>query len=85
MGQCPCPRCKIPQDKIRDFATPEDMEIRRTQTRRDDEDRQRKVKKAREFIYKKGYVVGSSHVEDLLKGESLVPTEAWVMSSFTFL
>jgi hypothetical protein len=52
------------------------MEIRKTLARRDDEDRQEKVKKAREFIYKKGYVVGSSHVEDLLKSESLVPTEA---------
>jgi len=52
------------------------MEIRRTQVRRDDEDRQKKVEKPREFIYERGYVVGSSHVEDLLKQDSLVPTEA---------
>ena len=84
MGQCPSPRCKIPRDKIREFATPEDMEIRRSQTRRDDEDRQKKVKKACSFIYEKGYVVNSSHVEDLLKEESLVPTKA-SLPSFPFL
>jgi len=38
-----------------------------------------KVKKAREYIYEKGYVVSSSYVEDLLKETSLVPTEAWVL------
>lgn len=58
------------------------MDFRRTQSRRDDEERQNKVKRARGFIYKKGYVVGSSYVEDLLKETSLVPTEAWVFSSF---
>ena len=82
-GQCPCPRCKISQNEIREFATAKDLEIRRTQARRDDEDRQKKVEKARKFIYEKGYVVNSSHVEDLLKEESLVPTKVCI-STFPF-
>ncbi len=61
------------------------MELRRTQSRRDDEERRNKVKKAREYIYEKGYVVSSSYVEDLLKETSLVPTKAWVSSSLIFL
>jgi len=85
MGQFPCPRCEIQRDKIREFATPDDMEIRRTQARCDDEDRQKKVEKACEFIYEKGYVVSSSHVEDLLKEESLVPTEACLFSFYIFI
>ncbi|RDB17809.1 hypothetical protein Hypma_000673 [Hypsizygus marmoreus] len=50
------------------------MATRHDQPRRDDEDRQARVSKARELIYEKGYVVNSDHVEELLKAESLVPT-----------
>ena len=43
--------------------------------RKDDEDRQNLVRAARSLIYQKGYVVNSTHVDDLLKANSLVPTE----------
>ncbi|KAF8871118.1 hypothetical protein BD779DRAFT_483736 [Infundibulicybe gibba] len=67
MGQCPCPRCKIKKDEIREFASASDMEIRHTKLRIDDEDRRANVHAARSLIYDKGYVVNSAHVEDLLK------------------
>lgn len=43
--------------------------------RKDDEERQRKVREARDLIYKDNYVVDSVQVNELLKAESLVPTE----------
>jgi len=40
-----------------------------------DEDRQNRVRAARSLIYQQGYVVNSTHVDDLLKADSLVPTK----------
>jgi hypothetical protein len=51
------------------------MITRKLTARKDDEDRQERVRKARLLIYNKGYVVNSDHVEDLLKEDSLVPIE----------
>ena len=75
MGQCPCPRCLIPKDKISGLGLPADMENRTKMVRIDDVCRQNKIQAARSLIYNKGYVVNSTHIEDLLKDESLVPTE----------
>jgi len=50
------------------------MKQRETLIRVDDESRRCKVDTAREIIYDKRYAVNSGAVENLLKGESLVPT-----------
>jgi hypothetical protein len=69
MGQCPCsnPRCKVRKDDISATGSPSDMITRKLTARKDDEDRQERVRKARSLIYDKGYVVNSDHVENLLK------------------
>ena len=75
MGGCPCPRCLIPKAMIPGLGTVADTRWRTESTRTDDDQRREKIKAARDLIYKKGYAVTSKHVEDLLKSESLVPTE----------
>ncbi|KAJ6525271.1 hypothetical protein DFH09DRAFT_1329080 [Mycena vulgaris] len=51
------------------------MAIQVEQVRRDDAARREKVTEARKLIYEAGYVVNSTKVDDLLKSESMVPTE----------
>jgi hypothetical protein len=80
MGMCPCPRCKIAKEDIPNLGTPADTAVRVEQVRRDDTARREKVSKARKLIYEDGYVVNSAKVEELLKPESLVPTEVRVVS-----
>src|SRR5262245_57089367 len=53
----------------------QDMKLRETLARVDDEARRRKVEIAREIIYEKNYVVNSKAVDALLKDQSLVPTD----------
>jgi len=74
LGRCPCPRCLVPLDRVGSMGMHRDMAQRRTLIRIDDMKRQNRVKMAREKIYEKGYVVNSTVVEDLLQGDSLVPT-----------
>lgn len=76
MGNCPCPRCKIPKTLIPEMGSSSDRERRLVLQRQDNKKRQDAVSQARTFINHKGYVVTSKHVENLLKPESLVPTEA---------
>jgi hypothetical protein len=75
MGRCPCPRCKILKEDIPNLGTPADVTVRVEDIRRDNATRREKVAEARKFIYEGGYVVNSNKVDDLLKPESLVPTE----------
>ncbi|KAF8196232.1 hypothetical protein K438DRAFT_1967951 [Mycena galopus ATCC 62051] len=75
MGKCPCPRCKIVKEDIPNLGTPADAAVRVEQVRCDDAARREKVSQARKYIYEDGYVVNSTKVNDLLKPESLVPTE----------
>ena len=75
-GQCPCPRCKVTKEEVSNVGMPPDMEIRQSRAWKDDEDHQNWVKAAWSLIYQKGYVVNSTHVDDLLKVDSLVLTEA---------
>ncbi|KAJ7078763.1 hypothetical protein C8R43DRAFT_1177846 [Mycena crocata] len=57
------------------LGTPKDTAVRVEQVRRDDTARRDKVAEARKLIYEDGYVVNSTKVDDILKEESLVPTE----------
>lgn len=79
MGKCPCPHCKIAKEDIPNLGTDSDAAVRVEQVRRDDADRRQKVVDARKLIYERGYVVNSKKVDDLLKPESLVPTEVCII------
>jgi hypothetical protein len=82
LGRCPCPRCLIPLDRVANMGMRRDMAQRRTLARIDDVKRRNRVETAREKIYEKGYVVDSTAVEDLLQGDSLVPT---AVCAFSFI
>ena len=83
MGNCPCPSCKIAKEDIPNLRTPADVAVRVEKARHDDVARREKVSEARKLIYEGGYVVNSKKVDDLLKPESLVPTE--VRTNLTLL
>ncbi|KAI0038329.1 hypothetical protein FA95DRAFT_1232934 [Auriscalpium vulgare] len=74
-GRCPCPRCLMTFDDIPNLGTAADMQSRQTAKRYDDGLRREAVSAARDLIYNDGYVVNSTKVEELLKPQSLVPTE----------
>lgn len=64
----------VKKEDIGNLGMVADHTVRTCDTRIDDAARQDKVLKARNLIYKDGYVVNSEHVEALLKDQSLVPT-----------
>ena len=70
-GICPCPRCLITKDRLDKMGLARDIHLRLTNVRRFFLD---KVRKAREWIYKKGGGVTSKGVEDILKETLSVPT-----------
>jgi hypothetical protein len=72
LGPCPCPRCHIRKDQIGDLGTINDMK-RRTNVREDNSQRQEKVEKAHQGIFKKGYSVMSNVFWNLMDLTSLVP------------
>ena len=76
MGACPCPRCLVNEDNLHLIGTSQDTSDRVTLVRKDDHAFCAKVALAHEAIYKRGYVVNSVIVDEILKPESLVPTTA---------
>lgn len=73
-GRCPCPRCLIPLAEVDKMGTALDMRRRKTLARMDDEIKRFKVATARVHIYERNVAVDNDAVENLLAGESLVPT-----------
>jgi anti-sigma28 factor (negative regulator of flagellin synthesis) len=57
------------------MGTKQDMKIRTTKARVDDSLRQDKVERARKMIYEGNYAVTNGVVDEILKHESLVPTD----------
>ena len=74
LGTCPCPRCLIPKTQTHLLATESDLRQRILLSRSDTTQRREKVVSARKLIYERHYAVDATHVEELLKDESLVPT-----------
>ena len=72
MGQCPCPRCSITMDEVKDLGKPTDSD-KRANIRRPTLQLFHAVKKARKAIFK-GFKVSGSRVEKLLGGFSRIPT-----------
>jgi hypothetical protein len=75
LGICPCPRCLIPLSEVHKLGTKRDIARRVTRARVDDQSRRGKVVAARRLIYQKNYPINSLAVENLLKEQSLVPTD----------
>lgn len=74
LGDCPCPRCKIPLSTVHKIGTPQDKDDRRSKARIDDTTYRDNIDNARRLINDYGHLVNSADVERLLKPESLVPT-----------
>jgi|SRR5882762_1498976 hypothetical protein len=74
MGYCPCPRCLIPKDRIRNLGMARDRQQRLTLARVDDETKRFVIANSRRLIYERNYAVDSSALERILKDQSLVPT-----------
>jgi hypothetical protein len=74
LGECLCPRCRIPLSSAHRIGMIRDMKQRISLARVDDSSRRRKVACAREFIYEQSRQVNSTAVENLLRQESLVAT-----------
>jgi len=62
-------------DEIPNLGTVGDRTTRVEKQRVDSDGYQALVKSARKKLYDEGYAVDGEHVDGLLKGESLVPTE----------
>ena len=73
LGRCPCPRCLLPLDHMRNMGMCEDMMERESLAHVDDMGWHRRVGDAREAIYVENSAVDGTAVETLLKGDSLVP------------
>jgi hypothetical protein len=71
LGNCLCPLCTCPKEKVRDLGTRAD-DLCRSIVRVDSEERQRMVYKAREWIFKCGRAVTSDAIDVYLKF-SMVP------------
>ncbi|KAJ3548000.1 hypothetical protein NMY22_g1435 [Coprinellus aureogranulatus] len=70
-GLCLCPRCLVSKDKVEFMGRVRDLQLRVSHAREYLWD---KVKKARDYIYKKGRGIKSTFVEAQLKETSSVPT-----------
>ena len=81
-GRCSCPHCLIPLDRVAKMGMHWDMTQHRTLTHIDNVKRRNCVETAHEKIYEQGYVANSRVVEDLLQGDSLIPT---AVCAFSFL
>lgn len=72
-GFCPCPRCLVTKTQMKHMGMEQDMRQRKTELRRDDEDRKRRISQARDLIHIKKTAVSGKAVEELLKYDSLTP------------
>ena len=77
MGSCPCPRCLIPKTAVHLVGTKGDKSKLKKLARVDNLQYRVKISNARDIIYQQLRGVNSTFVEDILKPESLVPTEVF--------
>jgi hypothetical protein len=75
-GRCLCPRCLIPLSHVENLGTVQDMKLRKSLARLDDDIKRHDVKTARDLIYEKNYAINSKAVKAILQKQSLVPTAA---------
>lgn len=77
MGGCPCPRCLVPKSHTDRLGTKLDQRRRIRDARVDNLFYKVKISSAHEMIHEKYCAVNSTMVDDLLKTESLTPTEVF--------
>ena len=73
IGRCPCPRCLVPLDQTHRTGSVEDMQLRVTSARRDNQAHRQATEEARSKIRKDNYAINSRAVEKILFPKSLVP------------
>ena len=66
LGNCLCPLCTCPKEKVRDLGLKAD-DLRRGVIQVDSEERQMMVQKARDWIFKTGHAVTSDAIDEYLK------------------
>ncbi|KAK7685095.1 hypothetical protein QCA50_011932 [Cerrena zonata] len=74
LGKCPCPRCTVTKDRIKDIGTANDFARRVNLQRESDTTFLNNVKRARTAIYERGKGIKSAAVEAILAPRSYVPT-----------
>jgi hypothetical protein len=84
LGNCPCPRCLIPLNRVHNLGMARDITQRATMTRVDDSQRRSIVFAARRIIYELNLQVNSTAVENLLREISLVPTVVCDIIRFSY-
>ncbi|KAF6760980.1 hypothetical protein DFP72DRAFT_804695 [Ephemerocybe angulata] len=71
LSNCPCTRCLTSLSRVDQLGTPEDMEIRTTCARTDDEATAKSIEKARKALYLRGVSFGNKSVVSQLGPKSL--------------
>jgi hypothetical protein len=74
-GSAPCTEDEIRKEDFGLLGTPQDMQARISHARVYDASLETMLRKARDFVYKKGYSLKYWGVEDLLKTRSLAMTQ----------
>jgi hypothetical protein len=75
LGDCPCPRCKIPMERLHLIGTESDRNDQVALRRHDNDSFKEAISSRQRKIYKENYKVTSAWIERKLKSESLVPTK----------
>jgi hypothetical protein len=73
-GDCPCPHCLVSKAGLSQFSTQADIVQCTLLARVDDHARRQAIEDARCKIYKDKCHINTKFVEELLKGQSRVPT-----------
>ena len=74
LGRCACPDCLSEKDQYWKMGTKNDMTRRVKRPRVDDRESRRRLRSARNFIFKHGKGPDSKKIDDLLQEDSLQPT-----------
>jgi predicted transcriptional regulator len=73
-GHCPCPHCIVLKVELSQFSSRVDILQCTSLAHVENHARRRDIEEARRKIYKEQRCVNTKFVEELLKGESQVPT-----------
>lgn len=84
LAKCPCPMCLVQKQQIALMGSKRDA-INCRQKRVDDEKTQGLISMAREWVFEKGYRIGSAMIGRLLNGLSLVPTRVSIFVTISGL
>ncbi|KAI0366150.1 hypothetical protein BV20DRAFT_1038521 [Pilatotrama ljubarskyi] len=75
LGKCPCPRCLVTKAQIPASGTKPDIALRKNHERLDSDALQYDIRRARDWMFTKGYSPTSAYVQRLLDSRSLTPMQ----------